>query len=168
MLAMRACLQLWTFFITLPYFKAADSKSTLLDAVIKAAGVYVDASNTSPQASKNLSNVVIVTSVNFGYLNHLHNFKCFIDRLNLKVLVVAMDLKVHNYISDHMVNFYSYYATGNDTVHEEATVFRTKQFHVITNRKKEIVLSILKLDFDVFFLVRMSSDLQKSKMIIIV
>lgn len=36
-------------------------------------------------------------------------------------------------------------------MHESPTEFRTKQFHIITNRKIEGVLNILKLEYDVIF-----------------
>ena len=44
----------------------------------------------------------LTPGTNYGYVNHLHNFKCFMDRLKLKVLVFAMDSKVHQHITEKM------------------------------------------------------------------
>jgi hypothetical protein len=80
------------------------------------------------------------------------------DRIALKTLVLSMDEKMHNYVQTRMNSssagstFYSFYWTGEDTVREEATTFRSKQFHVITNRKKEGVVGIMELGYDAIFI----------------
>ena len=37
---------------------------------------------------------VLITACNFGYVNHLYNFKCFMDRLGFKFVVFALDGKL--------------------------------------------------------------------------
>ena len=134
----------------------STSSLSLSDVVRQGAGLYVDPSNMGRKHShhyQNLNKTVLVTAINHGYLNFLHNFKCFLDMLSMKAVVLSLDQKAHEYVHEHLINFYSYYLTiGNETVHESATEFRSKQFHLITNRKIEGVLRILKLGYDAIFI----------------
>ena len=72
------------------------SKVLLQTLLQNAAGIFVD-----PKRQIGLEHTVLVTGCNHGFLNHLLNFKCFADRLGLKFLVVAMDEKVHQYLTKH-------------------------------------------------------------------
>ena len=45
-----------------------------------------------------LNRTVLITAANHGYLNHLLNFKCWADRLNLKFIVFAMDERIHSHL----------------------------------------------------------------------
>lgn len=117
---------------------------TMLD---KVAGVYTD-----PAKSKGLEKTVLITACNFGFVNHLHNFKCFADRLGMKFLVMAMDAQAHNYITNNTTM--NSFLMGGGAVGEvtgSATDFRTKQFNLITAKKKEAVHDILQLGYDVLF-----------------
>ena len=42
----------------------------------------------------------LIPGCNRGFVNHLHNFKCFMDRLGFKFLVVSMDLATHEYLTE--------------------------------------------------------------------
>ena len=126
------------------------SKVLLQTLLQNAAGIFVD-----PKRQIGLEHTVLVTGCNHGFLNHLLNFKCFADRLGLKFLVVAMDEKVHQYLTKH-TNILSYYMpTGVDNtsavVTSDSVTFRSKQFNLITARKKEAVHDILVLGYDVLF-----------------
>ena len=140
---------------------AAVLKSTLsaqnrgvLELVLgRAAGIYQDKGNHSI----NLDKTVILTGCNFGYINHLHNFKCFLDRLMLKSLVISMDDKTHEYVQRNMNDsMHSYLMAGGvggtNMVKEAATEFRSPQFHIITNRKLEAVLHVMEMGYDVLFI----------------
>jgi len=45
------------------------------------------------------NNTVVVTSANAGYLNHVGNLKCFLDKLGLRALFLAMDDRAHEHVS---------------------------------------------------------------------
>lgn len=123
-----------------------------------AAGVYRD-----PTKDPSLNRTVIITGTNHGYINHLHNFKCFMDRLKFKVLVFAMDSKVHKHINEKMnpsetpesvagSAFYSFFWEGSgEEIRPEATEFRSKQFNMITHRKMEGIITVMEMPYDVIF-----------------
>jgi len=73
----------------LPPPPRAEVLARLRETLALAAGVYRD-----PLKNPAMNRTVIITGTNHGYVNHLHNFKCFMDRLKLKVLVFAMDKQV--------------------------------------------------------------------------
>jgi hypothetical protein len=109
-----------------------NNKEKLLTLLQKVAGVY---NNINKQ--KGLEKTVVITACNHGFINHLKNFKCFADRLDMKFLVFAMDNAAHNYITQN-TNMISYNmgkgAVGGVT--EGSTTFRSKQFNLITAKKK--------------------------------
>jgi hypothetical protein len=139
--------------LTLFYWVLAKAMGKQFDpelesALKKAAGLYTD-----PQRQVGLEKTVLVTGCNYGFVNHLHNFKCFADRLGMKFLVVAMDAKANSYLKNH-TSMISYYMSGGSdqaSVSGESTTFRSKQFNLITARKKEAVHDILMLGYNVLF-----------------
>jgi len=151
--------------------KATDilSKEALRIQLEKVVGVYTNKSNTVLKdmlASQGLSNnkairdylvrtlrkTVLVTGCNHGFINHLHNFKCFADKLGMKFIVIAMDKLAYNYIT-HNTTMVAYQmvggAVGEITSHPQK--FRSQQFNLITARKKEAVHDILSLGYHVLF-----------------
>ena len=75
--------------------------------------------------------------------------------MGLKFLVIAMDDKAYQYLTKH-TNMVTYYMpTGVDNtsaaVTSDSVTFRSKQFNLITARKKEAVHDILVLGYDVLF-----------------
>jgi hypothetical protein len=119
----------------------------LLAAVQHAAGVYSD-----PHRQKGFEDIVVVTGCNYGFLNHLHNFKCFADRLGIKFLAVSMDQQAHDYLSNR-TDIVSYNA-GAGRVGEVGggnVEFRSKEFNILTAKKKEVVHDILRLGYSVLF-----------------
>ena len=125
----------------------ADS---LGEVLAKASGIYRD---TNLQLG--LERTVLVTGCNHGFLNHLHNFKCFCDRLGLKFLVVALDEKSYVHLVKHSDVYVYYMSAGVDNssapIASENANFRSHQFNLITARKKEAVHDILSLGYDVVF-----------------
>lgn len=123
---------------------------TLLSSLEAAAGVYKD-----PSRQAGLERTVLVTGCNHGFLNHLHNFKCFCDRIGLKFLVIALDEKSYQYLTKHTdVNAFHMSVGSDNTSAPIATGsadFRSHQFNLITGRKKEVVHDILLLGYDVVF-----------------
>jgi hypothetical protein len=116
---------------------------SFVKVLTKAAGIYVEPSMN--KVGVDLSKTVLIVGVNFGYLKFLHNFKCYLDQLSLKAIVLSIDQRAHDYVVANMgPNLHSYLATGQDEVKEEPTNFNSQQFHVITNRKKEGVLLALR------------------------
>lgn len=140
---------LLVYFAGALYFVSSNPSGELDVYLKKAAGVYRNPTTVAP--GQDLSKTVIITGANYGYMNHLHNFKCFIDRLELKVLVISMDARTHKYVSEKMPTLISFYWNDGSVVNEAATEFRSQQFHIITNRKKEAVLVALQLGYDALF-----------------
>ena len=134
----------------------------------KVVGVYSNKSNTvvkdmlnSQGLSKNrtlrdyldrtLRKTVLVTGCNHGFINHLHNFKCFADKLGMKFIVIAMDKLAYNYIT-HNTTMVAYQMVGGAVeITSHSQEFRTQQFNLITARKKEAVYGILSLGYHVLF-----------------
>ena len=137
-------------------------------------GVFRNGSTTQQQ----LRRTVLVTAANHGYLNHLRNFKCFLDRLQMKALVFALDARAHDSISRSMNDSFSSFLLlppstapaqrvhGTDAeetqqirgskqaallIEESSASYRTHQFHIITTRKLEAVLLVLQQGYDVLF-----------------
>ena len=101
---------------------------------------------------RGLDKTVLITGCNYGFINHLNNFKCFAERLGMKFLVIAMDKLAYSYII-HNTTMHGYLMTGG-AVGDTTSVpqkFRSKQFNLITARKKEAVHDILALGFNVLF-----------------
>jgi len=90
-----------------------------------------------------------IINSNYGYLNHFHNFKCFADRLGFKYLVISMDPRSHEYLMTR--NITSVFLGGDVKIEEGSSVFRSKQFNLITIRKMTAVLNILRHGYDVIF-----------------
>ena len=117
--------------------------------------MYRNANQINPELSK----TVVVTASNYGYHHFLHNYKCFMDRLQFKVLVFSFDHKLHHHITHKMNSktagslFYSFYWEGTSdqkVILETPTHFRSPQFNLITNRKQYVgpiikSLSLIKL-----------------------
>ena len=124
-------------------FKKAATLQVMLE---KSSGIYVDR-----ERQVGLKRTVLVTGCNYGFINHLLNFRCFADRLGLKFLVIALDERSYLYLTKHTdMNVY-YMALGSDAITSDSTTFRSKQFNLITARKMEAVHDILTLGYDVIF-----------------
>lgn len=78
------------------------------------------------------------------------------DQIGFKILVFALDIRTHEYIINNMMkegNMFSYLLThGEGIVSEASANFATKEFHVITTRKKEAVLDVLKQGYNALFI----------------
>ena len=136
----------WTILCLALYYFLQCHAQELEEVLGRAAGIYKD-----PKKQIGLEKTVFVTGCNYGFINHLHNFKCFADRLGLKFLVASLDLQTHEYISNQ-TDMYSYLMTGvANSIGSAATEFRSKQFNLITAKKKEVVHDILVLGYDVLF-----------------
>jgi hypothetical protein len=147
--------------ICLFFPKALGNRTALSLVAQKAAGVYLG--NTSTYAK-----IIVATASNFGYVNHLHNFKCFMDRLAMKVLVFAFDDRTFNYVGSHMNNtatgsqFIPYKWSSNPTepraseasgsMFENSSEWRSSVFNSLSNAKLESVLNLMRLGYDVLFI----------------
>jgi hypothetical protein len=118
------------------------------------AGVYIDEKYNVH--SYDLSKVVLVTASNFGFINHLANFKCFIDRLHMKALVLTLDERTHSVVVSKMMStFQTYYLTAKlsePIVNEDSNKFRSFQFNLISSRKMEAVYEAMNIGYDVIFI----------------
>ena len=129
-----------------------NGQENIIAALNRVAGVYNTIPGESPKYPE-LAKTVVLTGCNHGYLNHLHNFKCFMDRLNMKFLVVALDQRTHNYLrlNTTMESVYMNTSSAAGGINEESASFRSAQFNIITARKKEVVHDVLELGYDVLF-----------------
>lgn len=119
----------------------------LLEKLKEVAGIYKDKSK-----QKGLEKAVMITSCNHAYLNHLHNYKCFADRLGFNFLVMSMDPIIHQYITQNttMVSYLlTEGAVGN--ISSDPGEFRSRQFNMITAKKVEAVYFVLDYGYDVLF-----------------
>lgn len=118
----------------------------------KAAGVFLPGDKRIQKYG--LEKTVFVTAANYGFLNHLLNFFCYVKRLQMKILVVSLDKKLDDYLNSHnssqIISFHMKAEHGGE-VHEESAQFRSQQFNLMTERKKEVVFDVLKLGYDVLF-----------------
>lgn len=139
---------------------AVSNNATLIEAIRKVAGVYrhIPQSNVSnslaSQIKPDLDKTVLLTVANFGFLNHLQNFLCFTERLSMEPLIVSMDEKLHNYLTNR-TSYVSYFfdTTGktNLTVKSDAAGWRSQQFNLISNLKIVAALEVMKLGYNVLF-----------------
>ena len=123
--------------------------SSLPSLLRKVAGVYQDPPldvNTVFQ----LNNTVVVTAANHGYLNHVFNFDCFMKRLKMKYLVMALDRAAYDVLS-LQTNIPAYYVKHTEDISSESVNFQTIQFNQLSMRKIESTLLIMKLGYDILF-----------------
>jgi hypothetical protein len=113
----------------------------------KVAGVYTDEALVKKY---HLEKTVVITGCNHGFLNHLFNFDCFMRRLGMKYLVITMDKDAETELRKHP-HIETFLMAGEGEIHSTAQEFRSKQFNLITTRKKAAVHSIMQLGFDVLF-----------------
>lgn len=135
------------------HVEAVVDRVDLLKKLQIAAGIYSDPKRKDDTIKLGLEKTVLVTGCNYGFLNHLHNFKCFADRLGMKFLVISFDKGAHDYITSN-TTMNSYLMAADSTgqaVTNVAQEFRSKQFNLITARKKEAVHDILALGYNVLF-----------------
>lgn len=85
------------------------------------------------------------------YLNHFHNAKCFLDRLGIKILFIAMDEKTHLYMSNISGTYSVLYNSSNYSIQEESHRFRSKNFNYLSRSTIEAVYEILLQDYNVMF-----------------
>lgn len=137
----------WTWDQIKVVFATRKDASHLEELLQKVAGVYVD-----PEKQHGFEKTVVITACNHGFVNHLHNFNCYAKRLGFKFIVFAMDEILHRYLTENttMISYHMNGGTVGDVTHE-STEFRSRQFNLITAKKKESVHEVLMLGYSVFF-----------------
>lgn len=124
---------------------AATHQEELAQKLQIVRGIYED---PAVAKARGVENAVLVTACNFGFLNHLFNFDCFMRRLKMKYLVFAMDKRAYDYLKANT----TIHVVGTDNeLTSSAQEFRSKHFNLITAKKKEIVHDIMTLGYDVLF-----------------
>lgn len=122
------------------------SKQALKSALFYARGIYKDHSK-----SNMYNNTVFVTSGNFGYVNHFHNSKCFLDRWGIKILFIAMDERTHAYMAKIPDTYSALYKSNNYSIQEQSHRFRSKNFNYLSRSTIEAVYEILTHNYSVMF-----------------
>lgn len=125
------------------------------EALEKAAGVYIDQSKS--QQGLNLAKTVIVTAANFGYLNQIFNYRCYMERMKWKYLILSLDKNASEVLEADALNLISYRAweDGQEAA-TDSSYFREPIFNFITLRKIELAYRIMKSGYDIIF---MDSDI---------
>ncbi len=119
-----------------------------------ASGVYL---NVTKSLKMGLKHTIVVANGNWGFIDMLHNLKCFTDRLGLKVLVMSLDHKTHKHIYSQLNTgtprtYFSYFwQSGEGQVTEHLSEFHRGQFHMITMTKLEGLVALLRLGYDVLY-----------------
>lgn len=131
-----------------PLSRGHFNREELSQLLNLSAGVF-----NNPIDQIGLEKIVVITGCNHGYLNHLHNFDCFAKRIDLKYLVIAMDRHAYEYIKENTTTLLTYHMTDGvvGEITSDSTDFRSKQFNLITAKKKEAVHRVLTLGYDVLF-----------------
>jgi len=117
-------------------------------ALNRTVGVYVDGERAK---QLNLDRTLIMTATNFGFLNHLQNFNCFLKRLGLKFLVISLDEAAHEFITKETNMLSVLWTSSSKTVDKDAVNFGTPGFAIISELKYQAVFEALKLGVDVIF-----------------
>lgn len=119
-----------------------------IEACKQMAGYY-----KNPERNPALRKTILITGINYGYKDFLHNFKCFADRLGIKFLPVSLDSRIYKYLNT--VKFAPTYLMpdlpGRENVKGEASGFGGKNFNLIGCRKIEAVAGALELGYNVVF-----------------
>jgi hypothetical protein len=127
-----------------------NDNSELISLLEKVSGIYADPNSKPKGFKKSLDKTVIVTACNHGFLNHLYNFDCFMKRLKFKYLVIAMDKTAYTYLKTN-TSILTYYMPSAVEITTQPQEFRSRHFNIITSKKKEAVLNIMKLGYNVLF-----------------
>lgn len=103
--------------------------------------------------TRSLKNTLLMTVINYGYKDFLHNFKCFCDRLGIQFLSISLDNKIYKYLIDSKfsITYLMPQIAGRDGVRTEASGFGGINFNLISCRKIEAVYGALELGYDVIF-----------------
>jgi len=138
------CILLWCVFLAKSSCNVIESSNT--KSLSGASGLYADESKSSPGHK----NTILVTALNYAYLNHYHNFKCFVNRLGLKHVAVGFDKQTYAYLQAlDDPTMYPYLFDANATIN--SVEFRIGDFHKISVAKFEAVYAMMKLGYNVIF-----------------
>eukprot|EP01031_Cornospumella_fuschlensis_P040979 gene40979-49986_t len=131
------------FFIGVQY---SHQGSDLEDLLRKASGVH-----SSPNPSSHpLHNTVLLTAASYPSINLLYNFKCFLDRLKFKFIVLSLDFALYNDLANNDESILAYPATASAQIDPLATSSSKLQSQGELN-KLEAVYSALEKGYDVLF-----------------
>jgi len=120
----------------------------------QAAGVF--RSIAARRARPELRNAIVVTAANIAYSHHIENFCCWMSRLGFRALLFSLDPEMHKYAlamttKDRTVDEPLLYSYLWGTNIKKVAEWRTPAFHAITTAKLEVVLSLLRWQYDVLF-----------------
>jgi hypothetical protein len=150
---MMAILLAWVWLWIGLYATLTSAKRYSIEGGLQAAaGIYKDSTKTI--AGLDLSATLIVTTSNLGYLNQMFNYKCYMERLKWKFVVLALDRNTSDILeNDGGYDWISIRAWEDGQ--EASTIssyFREPVFNFITFRKIELTYRILRMGYDVVFM----------------
>jgi hypothetical protein len=138
-------------YVLLQLYLVRAKRYGLKDAIDAAIGIYQDSTVTVP--GLDLRNTLIVTATNFGYLNQMFNYKCYMERMKWKYLILALDKNTSDVLEVDSLGLITYPAwEDGQAASTVSSYFREPVFNFISLRKIELTYHILKMGYDVIFM----------------
>jgi len=118
----------------------------LLSLLKEASGVYRKPQELTPREKAfNLDKTIVITAVNHGFLDFFYNFDCFMQRLNFKYLVLAMDSKAYKALQTHPEILAYHLQRSHSSLVED------NQHVMLLKLKFAFVLKIMNMGYNVLF-----------------
>lgn len=136
---------------TMEMFLTNANNPALFKLVEEASGVYREPDLlTYREKALNSEKTIVITATNHGFLNHLYNFDCFMQRIHFKYLVLAIDEKAYLTLKthDHIPVFYDPIVQGA----EENLLYQSKHYLWVTKLKFAFVLITMQMGYNVLFI----------------
>jgi hypothetical protein len=123
----------------------------LLTKLQNVSGIYVDESKR-----QGLDRTVMITALNYAFLNHLQNSKCMLDRLGLRFLVMSFDSMLHSYLETNtsMISYLVGEGHMGNISTDHASLDGGEgslRYNRITAKKVEVIYYVLEFNYDAVF-----------------
>ena len=131
-------------------YNLSEARQALESTLSSLAGIY-KIPPSDPSLVVKLNKTILLTTSNYGFLNHLFNFDCFMQRLNFKYLVMALDKKAYDHLSEKTSIPVHYLDIGAEGISFASQIFRSEQYNAIVMQKVHATLLLMQLGYDVLF-----------------
>ena len=90
---------------------------------------------------------------NYAYLNHFHNFKCYLNDHGLKFATLSLDSKTEQYLIENGIRtrLVKGIIYPNVRINEVSQQLGELGMRMLSYRKQEAIYEVLRLGFDVIF-----------------
>ena len=124
------------------------------DALKRGAGVYKDRQKST---DARLTRTAIISIVNYGWMNHFHNFDCYMKRLDFSYVAFTLDHTAAVALDEMDDVIHVFWAVVASSAKSEDHYSRSEEYNVIVKRKFKVTLKALELGYDVVLLVNSST-----------